>query len=139
MGSRVGRTYAADAVISVVVFGFLDHVATDDLLVAVRIVLLPGDEVVLFEQLLLVMLEFANHGGLPRVRNPVVCLLPVDSSSIEIHLEQSLGRSAVGWKTIVAMMMLLLVVVLSCREFLSGGEKNGVGHFEVGGTVPTRP
>jgi hypothetical protein len=47
----------------VVVFGFLDHVATDDLLVAMLVVLLPGDEVDLLEQLLLVMLEFSDHDG----------------------------------------------------------------------------
>lgn len=45
-----------------VVLGLLDHVSPDDVLVAVVAVLLVGDEVGLAEELLLVILEFADHG-----------------------------------------------------------------------------
>jgi hypothetical protein len=41
----------------------LDHVTPYDIVVAVAIVLLIGDEVCLLEQLLLMMLEFSDHGA----------------------------------------------------------------------------
>lgn len=44
-----------------VVLWLLDHVASNDGLVAVIIVLLVGDEVCLAEELLLMMLEFSDH------------------------------------------------------------------------------
>jgi hypothetical protein len=47
----------------VVVFGLLDHVATDDGLVAVVIVGFVCDEVGFAKELLLVILEFADHFG----------------------------------------------------------------------------
>ncbi len=43
-----------------VVLGLLDHVSPDDLGIAV-LILLEGDKVDLFEQLLLVILEFSHH------------------------------------------------------------------------------
>ena len=58
------QTYTADLVVPMVILGFLDHVATDNLLVTVLIVLLPGHEVVVLEQLALMVLEFADHAGL---------------------------------------------------------------------------
>lgn len=55
------ETYAAEAVVLVVVFGVLDHVAPADELVAVVAVLLVCEEVCLAQELLLVMLEFSHH------------------------------------------------------------------------------
>lgn len=58
-----GKTYTAESVVFVVVFGFLNHVATDDGFVAVVIVGFVGDEVGFAEELLLVILELADHCG----------------------------------------------------------------------------
>lgn len=65
VGDEAGRegTHAADAIVVEVVLGLLDHVATDDGLVAVRVVLLVRDEVRLAQELLLVVLELAHHDG----------------------------------------------------------------------------
>lgn len=60
---REVRSYSANSVVSVVVLGLLDHVTTNNFLVAMVVVLLPGDEVDLLEELLLVMLEFSDHLG----------------------------------------------------------------------------
>ena len=56
------ETYTTDAIVFEVIFGFLDHVPTHHSLVSVIIVLLVGDEIGLAEELLLVILEFSNHG-----------------------------------------------------------------------------
>ena len=56
-------TYAAESVVLVVLLGLLDHVPPRDFSGAVIVVTLVGDEVMLLEQLLLVMLELSRHGG----------------------------------------------------------------------------
>lgn len=59
-----------------VVFGFLDMVSPANGGISVIIVAFVRDEVDLAEELLLVMLEFSDHGGklsLFPIRNPSVC------------------------------------------------------------------
>jgi hypothetical protein len=58
----IRETYAAETVILVVILGLLDHVSPHDGLVAMAIVRFVCDEVCLSEELLLVVLEFSDHG-----------------------------------------------------------------------------
>lgn len=57
-----GQTYAADAIVFGIIFRLLDHIPSNDGLVAMVAVLLVRDKVDFAQELLLVMLEFPDHG-----------------------------------------------------------------------------
>ena len=61
MSGKMEETYTTQAIILVIIFWLLDHIPSNDGLVAMVIVLLVGDEVGLSQELLLVILEFSDH------------------------------------------------------------------------------
>lgn len=97
------ETYAAEAVVLVVVFRVLDHVAPADELVAVVAVLLVCEEVCLAQELLLVMLELSHHfvGSLV-VKRPL-SQLTLFCRSVKLKGRRNLGeRNWLVWIALIA-------------------------------------
>lgn len=61
--SYAGSTYTTETVVLVVIFWLLDHVSSDNSLVAMVVIGLVCHKIRLSQELLLMMLEFSDHDG----------------------------------------------------------------------------